>query len=939
MSLVQSSRNGETTPNAVKYIDLSFIANTLGAGVPILDQEWNLKDWIQSENLAAINRTQVPSGWLTKIQLSNAMNMEGALKLSSVYSNHMFLVGENEVMVNGYKVNLARTKDGTDNKIELNAPPVTGTRLDLVFLEVWFKEITEPLTASTVDRRAAGLLDDGSYPIKGNVDYFGTGLRTDGVGFDAIDPAVGLETNRRIQVQHRIRVVDNVDYNNHPEGVSDSGVVKAWPAHKRDTGDTILESTLTFTKSGTDEGVYIAGAGDSASKAALGSLDGYMYAIPICLVHRRNSTVYNQVSNTNGVDLAIGGGDSPRPDGLYNDQIDIRDILDLRHQVSFNSFNFDEILTNNLSLLLRGDLNTNYVSGDGVGVATNVRGTTIMYCEQFGGNDVNNVNNRNLGNNINILDSDPNGQRRNWNDAVNSETCHAKITQTSTTLPVNVSYGVRRTIGSGNWVQSDTIKISTPVWALIDVGEIYIYDEQGNEITSDFSMVVTDNSAVDCMVTPAVPTWSGESSLHIVYTTSYPVGGGMLHAPKKMLKVEDQTLALWGGDADLGKRNAYSIIGGGDFNLNWDSASQFGYQYSEEIISVAVNQIEIVLPAGYNAVGIGGINNLTTSLRLEGSIMDWSQAGQTITITFSSGIAIGNNVEVSVYLDRFFIRLQEETKAILGTYETKEVIVTVDGSGDGDLYFEYNEIGLFKAAMYSGVNNLRDASNNTVTGNILVSPHKVTISGCSAVTQPIKVAITFGKTLVGSEHLRLWYEYNPYMGNGTVKNDFIIKASEIGLLTGGTGTLGGYDVIGVPPITQLPLGANAHDYNFAGEEIIDKLTSVRNIEILGAYRLIDNKQQVYDQSLFEVEEGVVSRGHKMISKNFNTLIGVTGIAPIANSIITYGGAFVQDGKMLQLYVSTVNNSMTYVPGAVVVDPSSENSSIDSFHLFGRPLIK
>jgi len=90
----------------------------------------------------------------------------------------------------------------------------------------------------------------------------------------------------------RLRVVDAVDFSTYPEGINHGSQVKAMMS------DGTLTS-YTYAKSSTDSGLYIAGTGSAGDKTALGTVDGYVYAIPLFRIKRRNSGGYS-VANTNG---------------------------------------------------------------------------------------------------------------------------------------------------------------------------------------------------------------------------------------------------------------------------------------------------------------------------------------------------------------------------------------------------------------------------------------------------------------------------------------------------------------------------------------------------------------------------------------------------------------------------------------------------------------
>ena len=102
-----------------------------------------------------------------------------------------------------------------------------------------------------------------------------------------------------------------------------------------------------------DDGLFIAGDGSEEAASALGTVDGFVYAIPIGFVFRRNDIWncpeafkgFDPRNNANGAPThnhggysgpmgAIPSGKSDRPDGLYCDCIDGNDLMDLRRHVA-----------------------------------------------------------------------------------------------------------------------------------------------------------------------------------------------------------------------------------------------------------------------------------------------------------------------------------------------------------------------------------------------------------------------------------------------------------------------------------------------------------------------------------------------------------------------------------------------------------------------------
>ena len=422
-------------------------------GKPPLDSELNLMQQLDSDWRQQIVTRNTPSGWL-----GNETNPSKDFITNPNWSN-WFQFGQQRdsekrsimwASVNGWLIPVTGTKTGTPpgspnntdtwNKITLDPPPSNSGdfRADFVFLEVWQARI--PPTPSTSNKPSSSAI----YRY-GNVEG-GYGFLSD----DIQDPAIGFETTQRIQVQYRIRVVKGlIGLSTFPDGF-DTSVVKAQGA----ASSTSSFSFLNMREELGDPGLWRAGDGTAN---ALGTVDGYAYAIPLCVVFRRNSVTWagDPSQNLNGgfnrnplatdrtgiktfstvptlnvamtdsatsatlvsatdiplpaaptspVLIKIGdelmtyGGSgtaisgnvvsnivrgvngtkaeahpvgatikviSGRPDGLYSDQIATTDLLDLRHVVNPNGFDYQALLESNLDKLLRGQLRANWKRSGG----------------------------------------------------------------------------------------------------------------------------------------------------------------------------------------------------------------------------------------------------------------------------------------------------------------------------------------------------------------------------------------------------------------------------------------------------------------------------------------------------------------------------------------------------------------------------------------------
>lgn len=192
---------------------------------------------------------------------------------------------------------------------------------------------------------------------------------------DLFDPTLKAETTQRVQVQYRIRTTgatEAVDYKVQPDGFSNPAVLAQGGAavpvatYQFVPADGVTVKPLAAPGPGSrssapaygvvDNGLYIAGDGTPQSATDLGSLDGYVYAIPIAFVFRHNESEgfgfgFDPVDNTNGAPswdhavydnnlisppslLPVAVNESDRPDGHFSDVIDRDNLIDLRRHVN-----------------------------------------------------------------------------------------------------------------------------------------------------------------------------------------------------------------------------------------------------------------------------------------------------------------------------------------------------------------------------------------------------------------------------------------------------------------------------------------------------------------------------------------------------------------------------------------------------------------------------
>lgn len=256
---------------------------------PILDSEMNLTQLIQNKARADLIRTILDSGIISIKTTTDVTDKKNTLRISEAVAN-----------MNGWLLYLyGANRTDTSSDIVFTPAPYNGTREDLAYLEAWFEEVAP--TGSPED-------DDESV-------YKYGGLASGTVANDILDPTAEDETSRRIQLRWNIRTAADVNFTNYPAGINNTDRVKARGGNNSDTD---------YGYASLGNGLYRAGDGSSAACTALKCVDGYVYAIPLYHVHRRNQTAYDAVNNPTGAP-AYGSGVTIAT-GLYHDVIAASDV-------------------------------------------------------------------------------------------------------------------------------------------------------------------------------------------------------------------------------------------------------------------------------------------------------------------------------------------------------------------------------------------------------------------------------------------------------------------------------------------------------------------------------------------------------------------------------------------------------------------------------------
>jgi len=230
------------------------------------------------------------------------------------------------------------------------------------------------------------------------------------------DPVIGTESTKRVQIQYRIRVTGAAEaVNFKAENGFDNGNVLAQGAQASPVAgyqfvpadnSTVVASSDATAYQTVDQGLWIAGDGSSAAATALGTVDGFVYAIPIAFVFRRNDAYngglgngFDPQNNANGalpsthggfVNPQVGtilAGDSDRPDGRFHDLLLVADILDLRRQVAPGGIDLKAEMERQMTLLLDGSMKTwalDAADKNQLGAASGDVSTQFLVCNEIG---------------------------------------------------------------------------------------------------------------------------------------------------------------------------------------------------------------------------------------------------------------------------------------------------------------------------------------------------------------------------------------------------------------------------------------------------------------------------------------------------------------------------------------------------------------------------
>lgn len=283
---------GEGVSRTLTPAARNFVTVVMQKGKPPLDAELNLISQLQEEARQALMSANIPSGFI-----GDPIRAKDDYQFSRRASN-LFWLGkatadtEGDAIwanVNGWLVPVIGT-NSTDSRNALQLPPpqasATDSDVNFIFLEVWKAQLAPDGTVNKPSEATVWKY--------GNVEYGGTNVQQ-----DFLDPAIGMETSERVQLQYRIRVVDGVNPSLNPYGFNSS--IRAQGTLSAPTTSTnALYQFSNMRDTLGDPGLWRAGDGDGEN-GLLGTVDGYVYALPIAMVFRRTNQSWSFLQQAGGV--------------------------------------------------------------------------------------------------------------------------------------------------------------------------------------------------------------------------------------------------------------------------------------------------------------------------------------------------------------------------------------------------------------------------------------------------------------------------------------------------------------------------------------------------------------------------------------------------------------------------------------------------------------
>lgn len=779
--------------------------------IPPLTSEWNLINQVGNEKVQSLSKVSLPSGWLRVNDIlqdaSESDAQTGSVICSENYASTTFKLmsyGNNYAIVNGWPILVqgwGLGLGGTLNDNVIRLDDTDNQYNNFVFLEVWRK-----LVAS----------NDPLYQY-GNIDrpYTDNEIQWD---------AIGCETTKRVQIQYRIRCEKVSSLADSTSEIFDNNSIN--PIGGRTT-KALLQS---FTKYGpSDPGLYVAGDGSDTSKEYFNTVDGYVYAIPMFIVYRRNlsesgfsPTTMNRTSVNKASTFR-----SDRPDNKIADIIYKSDIIDLRHQV-MTSNDVKNVMDITISKLLSGDLSTalkKAFAENGAASDAYSGASTIMKVERLNSPSGDNIPDIGVGSNV----SDTSFKRRAF--------CNAKLT---------TEHNIVRISNVGSWVEGTfTIasRVTLPEGTVSPNPNFYSHTYgpvSGVSSADGISITIAEDSNI------VGTTYDLFMDFSFTYNLS---SSGFKDVPKKFIEVtKNESVAIATRDNDVllkynsaGELLNFSASSGeegypGDIQET-DHVHYSGCNYTESVdlghelvlTREAINGIVNLSLTNYkyNQYFILGVKAITVDSSLESFDVNLTSTSCIITVpsiisepskTIEIRLYTGSGFNSYTIADSFkFFEMSKQGKGIVDTLEMLMVTSTVDGfihtidTGNKPILkvaTTLSEIGGYVTGtpFYFNSSNDKVAISSTINDALPVLnpeeysedwlPTKIRIE-LTGVSNPIMIPVLVQSYVtVNEDPYNFYYDSVPYQGLlNTTTNDIygkIIGEGPALITTSGSGAITDY---------------------------------------------------------------------------------------------------------------------------------------------------
>ena len=810
---------GPTQPVVYDPKDHSWDNVVFGQGIPVKSADWNLISQLSQER--AKQSQLLPSGWLqvgdaafvTDTVDAEQHAVDGQIITSLSYTSDTFKLvskGDLRAIVAGMSLDIRGTNSLDDNNVIImeSTSGVSTGRLDFVFLEVW----RELVTSSSVVYKY------------GNVDA--STLTND------------LDTAYRVQIRYRIRTKVGANPSSlvlsaNPDGFSND--VRAEGALP--DGSYTLYNFLNQVDNG-DPGLWRAGDGSDAAKDALGTVDGYSYAIPMLAVYRRgHSSGFSSADITSSKYAKGDAVVSDRPDGLYYDVVYPSDIVDLRHRVLAGR-DISALLDKTFRSLTQGTLRTRQglVRGN-AGYVEMPGGSSIMKGEEFGANT----------SGLPYL-----GNMQSGGILPQRVLCNATVLHNNNVIEVAPPSGTWSSGTSFVWLGSlDVVVGAAPTGS-------YRVDTMAGLGISDITFI--NSSSVLYVTIPGGSTLIGSTTVVKIQlpVTYLPSATGLLDVPDRILEIRvgDAVIPPSDGSSIPAAEASLATSAPTDYieNRGAEAASTYdqGINVVTHLTMPAPNTFHLALPGymlyGHTVVGIKSIQR-AVSPGVYGSHESFGVERLPITggvdylvtgITSTGGSSL--DVKVTFQSSTKFFETSKQGRGITETFETTEVTPLLIG---GSYYVDTGSLPLLSVCQctntqgdsieglpYAYVNGqkrllepLTDdgiplvnrlpvvGSENYVDGLYLPTRCKIQFQGSAPIpadTITVPVVVNSGVSL--SQSHVVYYQTSGYQGT---------SSSE--------GMVGTIEAAGPNMVTTSGSGAVA-DYSMAGSARFGMLTDKRIIE-------------------------------------------------------------------------------------------------------------